>query len=106
MMSKPGILILFMMVFLAGCKTTAPVSSNASGAMILEIQTYGNTYDKVMELINRQTCLREVRIVDADICFGYSQQIEIEIGFLNTKQMSLLQTEIFRIPGVISVNFL
>ena len=93
-------------MLIAGCTTTAPVTSTAPRLMIVQIHNSGNTYDTVMELINRQTHLRSVRIVDTDIFFGSTQQMEIEVDFINTKQLSTLQTELFRIRGIIGISIL
>jgi len=106
MKKQSRLVILLAVILIAGCKTIDSATGNVQHTVTLYIQSNGDTYNKVLDLMNEQTHIQCTRIIDESFFFGYYQRMEVEIDFLNSKKLSSLQIELLRIPGIISVSVL
>lgn len=103
MKNRFNAVLLFMMMMVVGCRVVSSVSSIVSGVIEVRIQQTGVNYDRVIEVINRHAQIRSVNVCNENVFFTNTQQIEI--SFSNCGQLSILQEELFRLPGIISIRY-
>jgi hypothetical protein len=99
MKNKFRLFVLLTTMLMTACKTTELATKNPTRIILLRFHDTGNTYSSVMEVTNRSAHLRSARVINDNTFFEHYQQMEIEVDLLNAQQWSLLQTELFRIPG-------
>ncbi len=106
MKNKFGILIFWVFMLTAGCKTTATLTDMASPTIMLRIRGTGNMHSQVMETIHKVKYIQGIRVINENGFLDHFQQMEIAIDLGDAKQWSVLQRELLRIPGIMAVTVL
>lgn len=89
-----------------GCKTIGPSANENLHFITFRIQSNGNVYSRVMDIVTKQPGLLSVKLLNGNFLMNYFEQIEVEMDWLNGKQIAELQKELLRVPGIFAMTIL